>query len=135
MVTLKTSSMNWIDDLSSVCESQEPIQIINNSSLDKEAFIHSVNRLLKDFTLSSKLLVLRKVLVILIPIMGISFTVILGYGVIVLLTSDIEVITSQLFAFVFCVLLSIVATKKLISAKKPDTIIKENEIIIRWNKY
>lgn len=134
---LKTSSDNWIVSFRRICKSQKSILLINDSSLRNEDMFEIVSNSLKYFTLSSKQLILRNILLVLIPVIGLFLTIMSVYGIYTVISINARLfnIISSIFVFIISSFFTFYATNKLIKAKKPNISRIENKITIDWNKY
>jgi hypothetical protein len=134
---LKTSSENWVVNFRAICKSQNSILLINDSSLRNEDLLDIVGKVLKYFTLSSKQLILRKILLAIVPLFGLFLIVVLGYGIFIAIYNftSLKTVIISIIAFMICLFFTTYTTFKLKTAKKPNINNVNNNIIIEWDKY
>ncbi len=134
---IKTSMPNWSLEFNNLLKLQKPITIINDGTLNDDDFISGINKVINSFTLKPWHNIIRKILLILLPLLALSFifafvhTVILeiGFGF------PFLKVTGSTSSFILGILGSLYAAFKLLKAKKPISNMDGKAITIAWEKY
>jgi len=134
---IKTSMSNWVLEFKSMLKLQKLITIINDSTLNDDDFISSINIVIDKFALRPWHNILRIILLYLLPLLALLF--IFAFVQIVILEigagfSFIK-IASSTSSILFGIAAAIFGTVKLYYAKRPISNINGKSITIIWEKY
>ncbi|MCB9208386.1 MAG: hypothetical protein H6609_03325 [Ignavibacteriales bacterium] len=136
-ILIRTSFDNWQNNVESILKTNDSIEIENDLSIAKDDLLNEVNTLVKKYNLTSWQLIIRKVLLIIIPIAIIFYS-----AIFIMLFLDpviklvpIYMIVILLVSFISSLCAAVNSFYKLINAKKPIVKKVNDKIIINKIKY